>query len=67
MQIKVFARLVYGRPMIYPACDAAKALAAFANVRTFNQSQLDTLGLAGVTVEQVADPRTAITLAKVAS
>lgn len=66
MQVQVFARLVYGRPMIYPANDAAKALAAFANVRTFNQGQLDTLALAGVTVEQVADPRTALTLAGVA-
>ena len=65
MQLQVFARSVYGRTMIYPANEAAKALAAFANVRTFNADQLRTLKGAGVTVEEVRDPRN--TLAGVAS
>lgn len=62
MLIQVYARSVYGRTLIYPANDAAQALARFANVRTFTVAQLRDLRAAGVNVVTVLDPRAAAVL-----
>lgn len=56
MLIQVYARSVYGRMLVYPANAAAKALAAFAGVRTFNDNQIAALRSAGCAVEVVPDP-----------
>lgn len=57
MKIEVFTRNVYGSQMIYPSCDQAKRLAAFAGCRTFSALQLSLLREAGIQVDQVPDPR----------
>jgi hypothetical protein len=60
--VQVFFRTVYGNQLIYPANVFALKLAHFANVKTFNRSQLAVLQAAGLTVESVADPRDAALL-----
>lgn len=57
MLLQVFYRLVYGNELIYPANDAARALASFANVKTFNASGIARLRDAGFDIEEVRDPR----------
>lgn len=62
MQIEYFVRFVYGSQLVYPACDKARALAAFAGCRTFTKEQVSSLAAAGVELVQVPDP----SIAKVA-
>jgi hypothetical protein len=56
MKIEVFVRNVYGNPLIYPACDQAKKLAAFASCKVFSTTQIEQLRAAGIQVDQVPDP-----------
>lgn len=58
MKIEVFFRQVYGNQLIYPSCDKAKALAAFAGCRVFSPTQIALLRGIGVEVMPVPDPRT---------
>jgi hypothetical protein len=40
MQITVELKDVYGKQLIYPACDKAKAFAAIAGTKTLSQANL---------------------------
>lgn len=40
MFITVQVKDVYGKPLIYPVCDKAKAFAAIANQKTLSQATL---------------------------
>ena len=56
MDITVYSKNVYGRPLIYPANDAAHALAAIAGVKTLSERELNLARELGHTVTFVLDP-----------
>lgn len=60
MNIEIFIRNVYGNQLIYPACNQAKTLAAFASCRSFSNGQIQQLRSIGITVTQVPDPRASL-------
>lgn len=63
MLIQVFMRRVYGAPNIYPANDAAQALALLAGKKTLSHSDLQIAReRLGMQVEQVADPEAELKL-----
>jgi hypothetical protein len=39
-QIKIIEKNVYGKTLVYPACETSKKLADLLNVKSFNHSQL---------------------------
>jgi len=54
MIITVELRNVYGKPLIYPICDKAKAFAAIAGTVTLSQANLWQIKELGFSVHQVA-------------
>jgi hypothetical protein len=61
-QVSVYVRQVYGRPMVYPANEAAQKFADLLGVKTFAHRQLQGIEGLGFVVNQVADPAAAIAL-----
>jgi len=58
-QIEVIVKSVYGKPLIYPACKKAQALADIAGTKTLSEQNLKQAGALGFSVVQieVADSR----------
>jgi hypothetical protein len=55
MNIQVFTRNVYGNPLIYPANNAARTLAALVSRKTLNATDLQLAQALGLTLEYVPD------------
>lgn len=54
--IKVNVRDVYGKPLVYPACDTATKLLALTGLKTFTQDALRKIEALGYVIEAVARP-----------
>jgi hypothetical protein len=53
MNIKIVEKNVYGKTMIYPACETSKKLADLLAVKTFNHYQLAKIEALGYVMENV--------------
>ena len=51
MEIKVIVQSVYGRNMIYPACDKSRAFAVIAGSKTLTLDVIDQIKKLGYTIE----------------
>ncbi len=53
MKIIVTKKSIYGRDLVYPACDLARGFAALLGVKTFNDGQLKGISSLGYEIEFV--------------
>ena len=57
MKLQVTIKSVYGRDLIYPACDIAKLFTALLKVKSFTENQLEQIKSIGYEIEVITETK----------